>query len=102
MAKQFVGAAAKETVAVSAADLSALVTVLETVTREIDKLKVEVAGIKLATNREIVRARHGDAVVNTAGDSQAIMQQLATAPVTHSSIPPYPGSEPRGYVPGAN
>ena len=111
MSKQFV-VAKKETVTVNASDLNALVAVLETVTKQIDKLKVDVAGIKAnahATNREIVRARHGDAVVNTAGDSQAIMQQLATAPATNAADDLHGYSinghqlpaELRGYIPGA-
>lgn len=97
-------------------DMAALLSLLQRMTTELDALKKEVSAVKAdahAVNREIVRIRHGDKVVNTAGDSAVIMHALASASVTTSNAAAgdqwtgyrMPGAEDedlRGYVPGAH
>lgn len=114
MSKQFVVASSKPAapIQLNQADMAALLSLLERVTKEIDGIKKDLATVKSdahAVNREIVRARHGDKVVNTAGDSAVVMQQLATAPATNATDDLHGYSinghqlpaELRGYVPGA-
>lgn len=103
MSKQFIVASKPAApMQLNQADITALLSLLERVTKEIDGIKKDLATVKSdahAVNKEIVRARHGDKVVNTAGDSAVVMQQLAAAPMTATPddldgyrLPSYPGA----------
>jgi hypothetical protein len=94
-------------------DMAALLSLLQRMTTELDALKKDLTTVKAnahAVNKEIVRARHGDAVVNTAGDSAVVMQQLASAPMTANAGDQWAGyslnhaddADLKGYVPGAH
>lgn len=104
MSRQFVTASSKPAapMQLNQTDMTALLSLLQRMTTELDALKKEVSTVKAnahAVNKEIVRARHGDKVVNTAGDSTVVMQQLAAAPMIATPddldsyrLPSYPGA----------
>lgn len=87
--------------------MAALLSLLERMTKELDLLKKEVATVKdnaTAVNRAIVQQRYGDKIIETAGESHSVMQQLAAAPMATNAadddhrLP----DDLRGYVPGAH
>lgn len=110
MSRQFVTAASKPAapMQLNQADMTALLSLLDRVTKEIDAIKADVKAVKSdahAVNRAIVEQRYGNKVVETAGESHSVMAQLAAAPMTTNDddlagyrMP----DELRGYVPGAH
>lgn len=116
MSRQFVTAASKPAapMQLNQSDMTALLSLLDRVTKEIDAIKADVKAVKSdahAVNRAIVEQRYGNKVVETAGESHSVMAQLAAAPTTNAAAVDQwtgyrmPGAEDedlRGYVPGAH